>query len=99
MKGFLEGIGFLVEMTIDEWRLNIKSKYKKLLDISKSQKKKTNKDQRALFFVYYSGHGYVNTTTYGVNKFKENIPIEKWLRRIAMYPNTYTIGLFDCIRM
>jgi hypothetical protein len=67
MKGFLEGIGFTVEMTVNESRDDIKSKYEKLLAISKSQMKKINKDQGVLFFIYYSGHGYMKTSTYGIN--------------------------------
>jgi hypothetical protein len=41
----------------------------------------------------------MNNETYGVNEMKEEIPVDKWIRLLAKFPNTFTIGLLDCCRV
>jgi hypothetical protein len=61
--------------------------------------KKENIDEHVLFFVYYSGHGYMNNLTYGISgQTKDDIPIEGWVRKISLYHNVFTIAFFDCCR-
>jgi hypothetical protein len=37
--------------------------------------------------------------TFGVNLLEQRIPIEKWVRKLSIYPRVFTIALFDCCRV
>jgi hypothetical protein len=37
--------------------------------------------------------------TYGLDILEDKIEIESWIRTLAKYPNTFTIGFFDCCRV
>jgi hypothetical protein len=37
--------------------------------------------------------------TYGYDFGEEKIAIESWVRSLGKYPNTFTIGFFDCCRV
>ena len=55
--------------------------------------------QKALYFVYYSGHGaLVDGMTVGYTNSEEVIELERNVRRLALYCNSYVIALFDCCR-
>jgi hypothetical protein len=52
--------------SIDDHAKDIKKKYKILEELARLQMK--NKSSQILFFVYYSGHGFMDSFTYGINQ-------------------------------
>jgi hypothetical protein len=37
--------------------------------------------------------------TQGVNDLEQHIPLDFWIRDLAIYTNTFIIGLLDCCRI
>ena len=58
---------------------------------------------KTLIWVYYSGHGVMNNTTFAVcnealRAAKVWYPLEKQLRMLAGIKGAYVVGVFDCCR-
>ena len=58
---------------------------------------------KTLIWVYYSGHGVMNNTTFavcdkGTRAARAWYPLEKQLRMLAGIKGTYVVGVFDCCR-
>lgn len=73
--------------------------YRKICDEmsnAKSNKKKT------LLYVYYSGHGNMDTTTKIICNVSESFyrywDLENRLSILSKYPNTFVVGVLDCCR-
>jgi len=99
MKNFLLKCNFLdsdivlkQEATIEE----LKSEFDKLFKACKSAKTKGH----LLCFVYFSGHGSVNSTgqTCGHCLDGKVFEIEKQMRDLSSYPSVALIGFMDCCR-
>jgi hypothetical protein len=89
---------FTIFESIDEDKEENLKKFNMIRDIVVEYKK--YRKRKVLIFFYYSGHGeMINNETYGVNEIKDIIPIDNWIRLLAKYPNTFTIGLLDCCRI
>jgi len=56
--------------------------------------------KKTLFFIYYSGHGMMDTQTMAVlnKKDKYTFPLERKIRTLGMVEDTMIISLFDCCR-
>ena len=62
-----------------------------------------NNDTKTLIWVYYSGHGVMQNTSYAVcnesvKKTKVVYPLEKQLRVLANLQGIYVVAVFDCCR-
>jgi hypothetical protein len=91
-------LNFTVFESIDEDKKENKNKFKIIMNTVAEYR--NNRKRRVLIFFYYSGHGeMINNETCGINEIKDIIPIDNWIRKLAMYPNTFTIGLLDCCRV
>lgn len=79
--------------SLDEGFKKLREKFK---EADKSRTKKV------LAFVYYSGHGAMDTTTKIVlnseDKIEQIWPLESKLSVITSYQNTYLVSIFDCCR-
>ena len=74
----------------------IEKKFDELIQVAKPL---LHSKKKAIFFVYYSGHGsLIDGMTVGHTVIDQQIDIEKRVRKLAAYPNTYVIALFDCCR-
>jgi len=55
--------------------------------------------QKALMFIYYSGHGtLIDGVTVGNTLQGTKFDLETQVRKLAIYSNMYVVGLFDCCR-
>jgi len=62
-------------------------------------KKTVAAKQKICFFVYYSGHGFqVNGMTAGKTISSFDLDLELKIRKLAIRPNTFVIGVLDCCR-
>lgn len=70
--------------------------------IYKLIKLKTDKKETVLFFVYYSGHGVMQNTSYCVLNspymYDRYFDLEIKVRYLAETPGTMGILIFDCCR-
>jgi hypothetical protein len=70
-------------------------------ELRKGHTDKTGKI-KVLLFVYYSGHGVMDTTTKIVlneeNSDDRYYALESKLSCVSQYRNTFTVALFDCCR-
>jgi hypothetical protein len=98
MEKFLKSIGFMVVVSIDQDKDAIDEAFSSLLQMARKQTLSLNINKKILFFIYYSGHGYMENETFGITTIDEDIPIDQYGLKLAKYPNTYTIGFFDCCR-
>jgi len=57
-------------------------------------------DEKTLLFIYYSGHGMMDTRLHSVvnDKKRERFPLETKIRNLATIRNNYIISVFDCCR-
>jgi len=69
--------------------------------LARAHKDKSGK-KKVLLYVYYSGHGVLDTTTKIVcNEEEKNFryfPLESKLSLISKYQNTFIVSIFDCCR-
>ena len=97
MRNFLEKCGFKVFCSIDDDLKTITSWYEQLQEIAKNC---GIFNQKAIFFVYYSGHGTIERgETFGHTVKHEVIPIDKYIAELFTHVNTFTFGFFDCCRV
>ena len=65
----------------------------------KNASRRSKENQKALYFVYYSGHGaLIDGKTVGYTNSEEVIELETNVRKLALFPNSYVVALFDCCR-
>ena len=57
-----------------------------------------NEGLNTLFFVYYSGHGMMSSTTLCVLNDRRLYPIEKMVRSMAKQGGAYIMTVLDCCR-
>lgn len=57
-------------------------------------------EHKTLLFIYYSGHGMMDTRLHAVvnDKKKERFPLETKIRNLATIKNNYIVSVFDCCR-
>eukprot|EP01125_Pyxidicula_operculata_P008948 TRINITY_DN2956_c0_g1_i1.p1 TRINITY_DN2956_c0_g1~~TRINITY_DN2956_c0_g1_i1.p1 ORF type:complete len:475 (+),score=124.50 TRINITY_DN2956_c0_g1_i1:7-1431(+) len=96
IKKFLSGCGFDVNLIQDRATNRIEKAFNEIKDDAKKLEKFGKK---ALYYLYYSGHGtLLDGTTRGHDIDGAVVDIEKWARDLSAYPNTYVIAFFDCCR-
>jgi len=91
----LKNCGFEVHHLHDQPLRSIEREFHQLLQDAEAMARLSSSD---LFFVYYSGHGFMQTQTCGVTIAGETIHIESFIYHLSYCPNTYTIAVLDCER-
>lgn len=103
MENFFKGLNFnQIIRTEDASYDDLSFEFTKVSKIlSEAHRDKTGKTKTVLF-VYYSGHGVMDTTTKVVcNEFESEFryfPLESKLSVISGYQNTFVVTVFDCCR-
>jgi len=98
MKKFLENECEFKEVfkVSDGNHSTVMASYDKLINVAKCL---SLLDSRALFFIYYSGHGTLQGgDTFGHTVYGEPFNLDKMARRLATNANSYVISMFDCCR-
>ena len=97
MQAFLEQNKFETTwINDDEDGSKVNEEFEKL---SKLARPLAKTKEKALFFIYYSGHGSImDGMTYAHTTHNSSIPFESKVRKLTMYPNTYVVSLLDCCR-
>ena len=109
MKGFKELGAIETDIIVkeDATRKEFKQIMKRIED--KINKNWYESNLRSFCFVYYAGHGVMNTMTYAVcnvavtneekNKQEKVIyPLQQRLKSLSELPGAYVCGIFDCCR-
>jgi hypothetical protein len=99
MSGFLASkCGFKVMKADDSLEVEeVEKRFEKLMGLAKSARDLLSK---AIFFVYYSGHGiYVNGETHGLSIDGKRINLDRRIRELARQANIYVVSFFDCCRI
>lgn len=103
MESFFKTLGFnKVVTTLDADWDTINGAYTEVSrQLAKAHKDKSHAT-KILLFVYYSGHGVMDTTTkLVVNEEDADLryfPLESKLSILSGYRNTYIVTIFDCCR-
>src|SRR5690606_12743934 len=92
MQEFLEANNFEMTWIVDdESGVKINEKFEEFNSVARKLGKTKEK---ALFFVYYSGHGSIMDGMTDAHTTRDvRIPIEKQVRKLALFPNTFVISL------
>jgi len=96
MRNFLEERGFEVECFLNKGKVEIEKELEKNIILADNL---VRFDGKALFVVYYSGHGtFCDGDTYARTIAGEEINLDHYVQKLASRANTYVIGFFDCCR-
>jgi hypothetical protein len=59
-------------------------------------------NERLFIVLFYTGHGLQVSDTHelcGVDTNGELLPIERWAKKLARYPNVFVFSYFHCCRV
>jgi len=96
MRNFLEERGFEVEFFLNKEKEKIENEFKNKMILADNL---ADLDRKALFVVYYSGHGtFCDGHTFAHTITGEEINLDLHVKKLAARANSYVIGFFDCCR-